>query len=87
MEAKEEATGVAISHVMWLLAQGHRIEVFSSDQGRELVNKRMKAFLRAKGVEFLWTNAYSPEENGLVEKMNGVLLVRVRSLLTGHSMR
>ncbi|KAE9001680.1 hypothetical protein PR002_g17848 [Phytophthora rubi] len=82
MKAKEEATGVAISHVMWLLAQGHRIEVFASDQGKELVNKRMKTFLRANGVEFLWTNAYSPEENGLVEKMNGVLLARVRSLLT-----
>ncbi|OWZ03106.1 hypothetical protein PHMEG_00025224 [Phytophthora megakarya] len=36
MKAKEEATTVAMSHVKWLLAQGHRVEVFSCDRGKEL---------------------------------------------------
>ena len=27
-------------------------------------------------------NLYSPEENGLVERMNGIVMSRVRSLLT-----
>ena len=30
----------------------------------------------------MWTNAYSSEENGLVERMNGLVMSRVRSLLT-----
>lgn len=65
---KQEATEVVMTHLNWLVAQGHRIEVFCSDQGRELLNRTMKAFLQSQGIEFIWTNAYSPGENGLVEK-------------------
>ncbi|KAE9283969.1 hypothetical protein PR003_g26983 [Phytophthora rubi] len=86
VRAKEESRAVVTSHLEWLLAQGHRIQVFSTDQGKELVNNKMKAFLRGRGIDFLWTNAYSPEENGLVEKMNGVMMARVRSLLTTANM-
>ncbi|OWZ00879.1 DNA binding protein [Phytophthora megakarya] len=82
LKRKEEACSVVTRHLEWLLAQGHHIEVFVSDEGRELVNKTFRAFLRSKGVELNWTNSYSPEENGLVEKMNGVVLSRVRSMLT-----
>ncbi|KAE8968107.1 hypothetical protein PR002_g27858 [Phytophthora rubi] len=86
MKAKEESRPVVVAHLEWLLAQGKHIEVFGTDQGKELVNKKLKAFIRGKGIEFLWTNAYSPEENGLVEKMNGVLEARIRSLLTTATM-
>lgn len=51
------------------------------DQGKELVNNTLKAFLQGREIEFVWTNA-TPEGNCLVEKMNGMLMVRVRSLLT-----
>ncbi|KAE9021522.1 hypothetical protein PR002_g12226 [Phytophthora rubi] len=86
MKAKEESRPVVVAHLEWLLAQGKRIEVFSTDQGKELVNKKLKSFLRGRGIEFHWTNAYSPEENGLVEKMNGILEARIRSLLTTANM-
>ncbi|OWZ09309.1 DNA binding protein [Phytophthora megakarya] len=82
LKRKEEACSVVIKHLEWLLAQGHQIEVFGSDQSRELVYKTFRAFLRSKGVELICPNSYSPEENGLVEKMNGVVLSRVRSMLT-----
>ncbi|GMF28765.1 unnamed protein product [Phytophthora fragariaefolia] len=62
------------------------VEVFSSDQGPELFNNKLKFFLEANGIEFTTTNAYSPEENGLVEKMNGVVMSRVRCLLTAANM-
>ncbi|GMF40291.1 unnamed protein product [Phytophthora fragariaefolia] len=68
VKTKGDAKTVGIDHLEWLLAQGHRIEVFSTDQGPELVNTRLKVFLRGRGIEFLWTNTYSSEENGLVEK-------------------
>ncbi|KAE8903035.1 hypothetical protein PF003_g13163 [Phytophthora fragariae] len=86
MKAKEESRPVVVAHLEWLLAQGKHIEVFGTDQGKELVKRKLKAFLRGRGIEFLWTNAYSPEENGLVEKMNGVLEARIRSLLTTANM-
>ncbi|RAW24538.1 hypothetical protein PC110_g19037 [Phytophthora cactorum] len=71
---KQEATEVVMNHLKWIIAQGHHIEVFNSDQGHELLNRTMKEFLRSQGIEFTWTNAYSPEENGLVEKTNGVVM-------------
>ncbi|GMF24868.1 unnamed protein product [Phytophthora fragariaefolia] len=85
MHRKEEASEVVLAHVKWVLAQGHKVEVFSSDQGPELFNK-LKFYLEANGIEYTTTNAYSPEENGLVEKMNGVVMSRVRCLLTAAHM-
>lgn len=82
LKRKEEAYDVVTKHVAWILAQGHRVEVFGWDGGGELFNDRFKAFLRAHGIALGKTNAYSPEENGLVERMHGVVLSRVRSILT-----
>ena len=46
----------------------------------------MCLFLRTHGIEYTWTNAYSPEENGLVEKMTGVVTSQVRCVLTTADM-
>ena len=78
---KGEAISVVISHVTWLLAQRHHIQVFSTDQEKELVSKQLNHLLRQKGVKFVWTNAYSPKKNGLVKRMNGLVMSRVRSLM------
>ncbi|KAE8960665.1 hypothetical protein PR002_g30139 [Phytophthora rubi] len=86
MHKKEEASEVVLVHVKWVLAQGHKVEVFNSDQGPELFNNKLKFFLEANGIEYTTTNAYSPEENGLVEKTNGVVMSRVRCLLTAANM-
>ncbi|GMF47685.1 unnamed protein product [Phytophthora fragariaefolia] len=60
----------------------HKIEVFGADQGPELVNTKFEAYLRERGISLITTNTYSPEENGLVERMHGIVLSRIRSLLT-----
>ena len=81
LKEKGEATSVVISHVTCLLAHGHHIQVFSTDQEKELVSKQLNHLLRQKGVKFVWTNAYSPKKNGLVKRMNGLVMSRVRSLM------
>jgi transposase InsO family protein len=82
LKRKEEASDVVMKHLEWIIARGHRVGAFGSDGGGELINHRFKAFLRTHGIALAKTNAYSPEENGLVERMHGVVLSRVRSLLT-----
>lgn len=82
LKRKEEASDVVMKHLEWILARGHRVEAFGSDGGGELISNRFRAFLRTHGIAFAKTNSYSPEENGLVERMHGVVLARVRSLLT-----
>ncbi|OWY93378.1 Ribonuclease [Phytophthora megakarya] len=86
LHRKEESTAVALRHLQWLLAQGQHIKVFSSDQGRELLNAVMKTLFVLHGIEYIWTNAYSSEENVLVEKMNGIVMARDRCLLSATNM-
>lgn len=86
MKRKQEACDVVMKHIAWLLAQDHKIEMFGSDQGRELANNTWKMFLRSRVILLLITSAYSHEENGLVEHMNGLVLSRIRSLLTTVNM-
>ncbi|POM77640.1 putative transposable element [Phytophthora palmivora] len=76
--------GEADENVMALILQlekDHVIKMFSSDQGREFINKTLEAFLLEHGIELLTTNAYTPEENCLVEKLNGTLMNKVRAIL------
>ncbi|POM77091.1 Rve domain containing hypothetical protein [Phytophthora palmivora] len=76
--------GEADENVMTLILQlekDHVIKMFSSDQGREFINKTLEAFLLEHGIELLTTNAYTPEENCLVEKLNGTLMNKVRAIL------
>ncbi|OWZ17083.1 Rve-domain-containing hypothetical protein [Phytophthora megakarya] len=86
MKCKEDASEIVWKHVKWLLAQGHKIGVFNSDQGHELLNNKLCTYFHDHGIEYTWTNAYSPEENGLVEKMNGVMMSRVWCILTASNM-
>ncbi|GMF30505.1 unnamed protein product [Phytophthora fragariaefolia] len=48
----------------------------------ELLNNKLVTFLTTSGIEYTWTNGYSPEENGLVERMNGIVAAQVRCILT-----
>ncbi|OWZ12031.1 DNA binding protein [Phytophthora megakarya] len=54
--------------------------MFSSDQGGEFKNKKLDDFFRKNGIRALPTNAYTPEENCLVEKLNGKLMSKVRAI-------
>ncbi|POM62865.1 LOW QUALITY PROTEIN: Uncharacterized protein PHPALM_27926 [Phytophthora palmivora] len=59
-----------IQNVMDLILQlekEHSIKIFSSDQGKEFVNKALKKFLKAHLIK-------TSEENCLVEKLNGGLM-------------
>ena len=58
------------------------IKVFMTDNGTEFVNQTLQKLCKDTGATHLTTNIYSPQENALVEKMNYVLMNKVRSLLT-----
>ncbi|GMF23407.1 unnamed protein product [Phytophthora fragariaefolia] len=53
---------------------------------RELLNNKLVTFLTTRGIKYTWTNGYSPEENGLAERMNGIVAAQVRCILTTANM-
>ncbi|KAE8981750.1 hypothetical protein PR003_g17828 [Phytophthora rubi] len=79
LEHKSEATK-DMANLIVRLEKQHVINRVTFDQGREFVNKKMQGFLTDHGIELRPPNAYTPEENSLVERQNGNLMNKVRAI-------
>ncbi|KAE9022030.1 hypothetical protein PF005_g6545 [Phytophthora fragariae] len=77
----------AESHVTVLLNRlaghfaGKTVLRLRSDQGGEFSSNVLIEFCDTLGIGQTFTNAYSPQENGFVERVNGVVLPRLRAML------
>ncbi|MFS8013529.1 putative RNA-directed DNA polymerase [Helianthus anomalus] len=58
-----------------------KIKIFRSDNGTEFVNNKMDNFCKAKGILHQTSCAYTPQQNGVVERKHRHLLNLARSLL------
>lgn len=58
-----------------------KIKVLRSDNGKEYVNREYQLFLEKFGIQHQTTNPYTPEQNGLAERMNRTLVDRARCLI------
>ena len=58
-----------------------KIQILSSDNGREYVNSRMQAFFTKNGLIHLTSCIYTLEQNGVAERKNLYILEITRSLL------
>ncbi|KAG6616662.1 Integrase, catalytic core protein [Phytophthora cinnamomi] len=84
LKSKDEASPNIIKLIR-KLEKEDEIKVFSSDQGKEFVNKALEKFLGGHGIELLTTNGYTPEENCLVEKLNCTLMDKIRAIGEGEA--
>ena len=57
------------------------IELLRSDNGGEYLSNAFKDFLSSNGIHHQLTVAYTPQQNGVSERMNRTLLDLVRSML------
>ncbi|KIN98729.1 hypothetical protein M404DRAFT_31056 [Pisolithus tinctorius Marx 270] len=60
---------------------GEKANYFRSDRGGEYGSDEFKAYLKSKGVHHEKTNAYTPQENGVAERMNRTLVESARVML------
>lgn len=58
-----------------------KIKILRSDNGREFCNGEFDSFLRIKGIVHQKSNPYTPEQNGLSERMNRTIIEKARCLL------
>lgn len=82
MQAKSEAFCAFKSfkvHVENLL--GKAIKILHTDCGGEYYSKEFQAFCDEKGIKRKLTVAYLPQQNGISERKNRIILNIVRSLL------
>ncbi len=63
-----------------------RLKTLRTDNGGEYLANEFKEYLRQYGIAHQTTVAYTPQQNGVAERMNRTLLDLVRSMLHGKSM-
>ena len=62
-------------------ACGQNIGTLRSDNGGEYISKEFEDYLKSKGIRHELTVAYSPEQNGVAERMNRTLVEAARSIM------
>lgn len=60
---------------------GTNIKNIRTDNGTEYVNKRFDGTCKASGIVHQLTTPYSPQQNGLAERMNRTVMEMARSML------
>ena len=82
LKSKDEAKTVYEKFKSMVQRQsGRQIKIFRSDNGREYVNASMKASMERDGICHQTTCTYTPEQNGVAERMNRIIVEKVRSML------
>ncbi|GJT70955.1 putative ribonuclease H-like domain-containing protein [Tanacetum coccineum] len=59
----------------------HRVKIIRSDNGTEFKNRDMLEFCRNKGIKQEYSNARTPQQNGVAERMNRTLIEAARTML------
>ena len=65
------------------LQTGKKIKILRSDKGREYVNGPFNAFLKSNGIVHQLSVPYTPQQNGVAERMNRTLIEMARCMLVG----
>jgi hypothetical protein len=63
---------------------GYHIKTLRTDNGSEFKNELFRSFCQENGILQQFTVPYSPQQNGVAERLNQTLLNSIRSMLT-HS--
>jgi len=61
--------------------RGNKIKIFRTDQGSEFNSNNFKDFYKKHGILHQETNVYTPQQNGMSERMNRTLVEKARCLL------
>jgi transposase InsO family protein len=60
---------------------GCKLRAFRTDRGGEFTSKAFMEYCATDGVQRQLTAPYSPQQNGVVERRNGMVVETARSLL------
>jgi len=83
MKSKTEAIDLILDILKCLnnLFDNYKIKYFKSDQGREYQNKKLIKFCSENVITKIYSPPYNPENNGLVERFNQIVISCAKTLL------
>lgn len=65
---------------------GIKIKSLRSDNGKEFINKEMANILKQSGIRHQTTVPYTPQQNGMAERMNRTIVEKARCMLFGDNL-
>ncbi len=88
LQAKSDVSH-AVQEVLALLENltGHKVKSVRTDCGTEYVNAGLRSYFESKGIIHQKSAPYTPQQNGRAERLNRVLLERVRAMLEQSQMK
>uniref|UniRef100_A0A383VEJ4 Integrase catalytic domain-containing protein n=1 Tax=Tetradesmus obliquus TaxID=3088 RepID=A0A383VEJ4_TETOB len=82
LQHKSEAALFIENHITLLENQTSlHVKAFRSDNGREYANSTLESYLASKGIIYQPSMAYTPEQNGVAERINRTLLSKAIPML------
>ena len=85
MSSKDMAADLILECIsMYENTTGNKPQTIQTDNGGEFTSNYLRNRLKEKGIRLQTTVPYSPEQNGVAERMNRTLVDRARTLLS-HS--
>jgi len=82
MQQTSETTKIVKYFVAEMELQNHKISAaVRTDNGREYVTKDLKGFFTSKGIIHEFSPPYSPESNGVAERLNQTIAESLRAIL------
>jgi len=82
MIQKSETTKIVKDFVVEMELQNHKTPAaFRTDNGGEYVTKDLKGFFTSKGIIYEFSPPYSPESNGVAERLNRMIGESLRAML------
>ncbi|GJV46743.1 ribonuclease H-like domain-containing protein [Tanacetum coccineum] len=82
LATKDETSGILQSFIRQIKNQlNHRVKIIRSDNDTEFKNRDMLEFCGNKGIKQEYSNARTPQQNGVAERMNRTLIEAARTML------
>ncbi|GKA35291.1 putative ribonuclease H-like domain-containing protein [Tanacetum coccineum] len=82
LTTKDETSGIFQNFIRQIKNQlNHRVKIIRSDNVTEFKNRDMLKFCGNKGIKQEYSNARTPQQNGVAERMNRTLIEAARTML------
>ncbi|GKC10027.1 putative ribonuclease H-like domain-containing protein [Tanacetum coccineum] len=79
---KDETSGILKAFITGIENQiNHRVKIIRYDNGTEFKNKEMNQFCEMKGIKREFSVVRTPQQNGVAERKNRILIEAVRTML------
>ncbi|GJV81444.1 putative ribonuclease H-like domain-containing protein [Tanacetum coccineum] len=83
LASKDETSGILQNFIRQIENQlNHRVKIIRSDNGTEFKNRDMLEFCGNSGIKQEYSNARTPQQNGVVERQNRTLIEAARTMLS-----